>query len=128
LTVLSVGDGYADAKGNVCITQTETDSDFPVDSTAPFFTVGEHVVSKVTAYNPTTGSGTNTFKGYVGGHCNGASFTSTGATLVSFGTGHFNVSENGNRVDGLVIKIQNPTGSLGDFSLYTVDRALVPTP
>ena len=125
LIVLSVGNGTGDAKGNVCESIVETDSDFPVDASAPFVAPNEHVVAKVTFYNPFTGSGNDSFKGYIGGKCNGASFDSTGATLVSFGTGHFTVSENGNRIDGLATKLQNPTNSIGDFSLYTVDRALV---
>jgi hypothetical protein len=120
-----VGNGTGDAQGNFCASIVETDSDFPVDATAPFVTLNEHVVSKVTSYNPHTGTGNNTFIGYTGGHCVGASFDKTGATQVSSGAGHFTVSENGNRVDGLATKLTNPHNSIGDFSLYTVDRALV---
>ena len=126
VTVLSVGHGTGDAEGG-CQSIVETDSDFPVDASPPLVTPNEHVTYTITDYDPNTGTGDDSFIGYVGGHCNGTSFDKTGATEVSSGTGHFTVSENGNRVDGLATKLINPTNSIGDFSLYTVSRALVPT-
>jgi hypothetical protein len=127
LTVLNIGNGTGDAKGHVCISSVETDTSIPPNIFPPIVTPNEHTVAKITDYDPHTGTGDDTFTGYTGGHCNGASFDSTGATKISSGAGHFVVSENGNRVDGLATQLTNPTGSIGDFSLYTVDRALVPT-
>jgi hypothetical protein len=124
LTVLSVGNGTGTAQGKICESIVETDSDFPVDASGPFVAPNEHIVARITDYDPTTGTGDDAFKGYVGGHCNGASFDSRGATVVSFGTGHFTISENGKRVDGLATKLDNPTHSIGDFSLYTVNHPL----
>jgi hypothetical protein len=49
-----------------------------------------------------------------------ASFDKSGATLNSRGTGHFVASENGNRIDGIVTSLTNPTNSIGGFSLSTV--------
>jgi hypothetical protein len=127
LTVVSVGNGTGTAQGTGCESIVETDSDFPVDASPPLVTPNEHIVFKITDYDLTTGAGDDSFTGNVGGHCNGANFVSTGATQVSSGTGHFNVSENGNRVDGLATKLINPTNSVGDFSLYTVNHLLVTT-
>ena len=64
---------------------------------------------------------------YTGGHCNGASFDRTGATVASKGTDHLVVSENGNRVDAIVTSVTNSTKSIGDFSLYGVSRLQVTT-
>jgi len=127
LTVVSVGNGTGTAQGRGCESIVETDSNFPVDASPPFVAPNEHIVFTITHYDPTTGAGNDSFTGYVGGHCNGANFDSTGATKISSGTGHFNVSENGNRVDGLATKLTNPTNSVGDFSLYTVNHLLVTT-
>jgi hypothetical protein len=126
LTVLNIGNGTGDAQGNLCISSVETDTSIPPNIFPPIVTPNEHTVGKITDYDPHTGTGDDTFTGYAGGHCNGASFVKDGATKLSSGTGHFVVSENGNRVDGLATKLTNPIGSIGDFSLYTVSRALVP--
>jgi hypothetical protein len=123
ITVLSVGRGVADAQGNACASVVETDSDFPVDASPPLVTKNEHNVTKLTTYDSNTGVGDATGTTYTGGHCNGASFDSTGATVASTSTAHIVVSENGNRVDAIVTSISNSTKSLGDFSLYAVDRA-----
>ena len=123
LTLLAVGNATGNTNGG-CESLVETDSDFPVDASPPLVTPNEHVIYRITDYDPNTGTGDDTFIGYVGGHCNGASFDKTGATKVSSGTTHFTVSENGNRVDGLVTKLTNPTNSIGDFSVYGVSRRL----
>jgi len=122
LTVLSVGRGVGDAKGNACSSVVETDSDFPVDASPPLVTKNEHVVAKLTTYDPTTGVGDGTSTTYTGGQCKGASFDSTGATVASTGTFHDVVSENGNRADLIVTSVSNSTKSVGDFSLYVVSR------
>jgi len=66
LTVLSVGRGVGDAKGNACSSVVETDSDFPVDASPPLVTKNEHVVAKLTTYDPTTGVGDGTSTTYTG--------------------------------------------------------------
>lgn len=127
LTVLSVGRIVGDAEGNSCSSVVETDSDFPVDASRPFVTLNEHGVGKLTNYDPNTGVGDGTVTTYTGGHCNGASFDRTGATVASKGTDHLVVSENGNRADAIVTSVTNSTKSIGDFSLYGVSRLQVTT-
>jgi hypothetical protein len=60
-----------------------------------------HAVSKVTNYDPATGSGDASFTQYTGGKCIGSKFDSTGATSVQTGTYHFVASDNGKRVDSV---------------------------
>jgi len=103
ITVLSVGRNVSDAKGNSCSSMVETDSAFPVNALPPVITKNEHGVSKLTTYDPSTGVGDGVVTIYIAGHCNGASFDSTGATVASTGTFHVVVSENGNRVDAIQV-------------------------
>jgi hypothetical protein len=58
-------------------------------------------VGTTTSFDPTTGSGTESFSRYAGGSCVGAAFDSAGATLTSTGTGSFVVSDSGNRIEFL---------------------------
>jgi hypothetical protein len=127
LTILNVGTVTGDGQGHGCQSVTAVVSNFPVDASPPDVTPNENTVIKITDYDPRTSTGDNTFTTYIGGHCVGAYFDKTGATLNSSGTGHFVVSENGNRVDGIVTSLTNPTNSIGDFSLHTVNHALVTT-
>jgi hypothetical protein len=120
-TALDVGYQVSDAKGNSCQTAVQTVSDFPVDISPPGV-VPNHSVGKVLDYDPSTGTGDSSFIGYTGGKCVGASFDKTGATEVSFGTVHFTVSENGNRVDSVITSLQDPVHGIGDFSLSGVLR------
>jgi hypothetical protein len=113
-TTVQVGNEKLDAKGNSCETCTETDSDLPVDLSPPLVGVF-HGIAKITSYDPATGSGDATFTNYIGGKCVGASFNSTGATINSTGTGHFVVSDHGNRIDTITTSVTDPTGGVGDF-------------
>jgi hypothetical protein len=119
---LNVGYTITDSKGNSCETFTQTISNLPVDITLPDVSFQNHTVGQVTHYDPMTGDGDVSFKGYTGGHCNGASFDSTGATPGASGTAHFTVSENGNREDVLITALQDSAMGIGDFSLSGVNR------
>ncbi len=55
-------------------------------------------VSTTTSFDPKTGSGTASFRQYLGGSCIGAGFDSTGAVLTLTGTQSFMVSDSGNRI------------------------------
>jgi len=117
LSLLDNGSVVGDHEGKSCTTFTEVDSDLPVDASPPFVTTNAHSVGKLLNYNSATGTGDASFTGYTGGKCDGASFDSTGATKVSSGTFHFVVTNGGNRFDDLIMKLTNPIGSIGDFSL-----------
>jgi hypothetical protein len=58
-------------------------------------------VSTFISFDPTTGSGTASFKTYHGGSCIGAAFDGTG-TLTATGTVSFDVSDSGNRIDSMI--------------------------
>ena len=58
-------------------------------------------VSTLISFDPTTGSGTASFKTYHGGSCIGAAFDGTG-TLTATGTVSFDVSDSGNRIDSMI--------------------------
>jgi hypothetical protein len=89
-----------DAAGNSCGVMTDTFA--PVSGTTrPAFVNTRTHVGTTTAFDPTTGSGTETFKRYKGGSCIGAAFDSAGATLTSTGTGNLVVSDSGNRFEFL---------------------------
>jgi hypothetical protein len=84
--------------GNGCSVATTTNA--PVFGTK-FPSVGHELinVSNITSFDPATGSGTGSSKGYDGGSCNGAVFDSTGATQVNTTTFSFDVSDSGNRIE-----------------------------
>ena len=87
-----------DAAGNSCGVTTETLA--PVSGTThPAFVNTRTHVGTNASFDPTTGSGTETFKRYRGGSCIGAAFDKTGATLTSTGTGSFVVSDSGDRFE-----------------------------
>ncbi|HEV8715900.1 MAG TPA: hypothetical protein VGX03_24115, partial [Candidatus Binatia bacterium] len=112
LSVLVVGAVTGDDKGNLCGTLTETVSDLPVDISPPAVVVF-HNISKVTSYDSTTGTGDASFTNYIGGHCHGARFDSTGATVASTGTSHFAASNRGKRIDYVVTSLTDPVGAIG---------------
>jgi hypothetical protein len=59
-------------------------------------------VMTTTSFDPTTGSGTTSFRQYLGGSCIGAGFDSTGAVLTLTGTQSFMVSDSGNRIKSIL--------------------------
>src|SRR5712691_3146910 len=76
-----------DAAGNSCGVSTSTFA--PVSGTKfPAAVSTRTTVSIPVSFDPTTGSGTASFKAYVGGSCNGAVFDGTG-TLAGSGTHNF---------------------------------------
>jgi hypothetical protein len=112
---LQVGAITYDTAGNSCATFTETETVLPVDA----FSHSVFVFScagKTTSYDPITGTGEDSFTCYSGGQCHGATFDSTGATVVSTGTEHFVVSDRAKRVDVVATSLTTPEGSIGSFS------------
>jgi hypothetical protein len=87
-----------------------------VDASPPFVSI-LYSVSKITSYDPVTGTGEKSFTDYVGGQCRGAIFDSTGATVVDIGTEHIAVSNNGKRIDTIVTSLTDSAGDIGNFSL-----------
>jgi hypothetical protein len=120
-TYLATGAGTMDNEGNSCAAFTQVQSTLPVDVTPPFVTANTHVTSKLLNYDSTTGTGDNSFTAYTGGTCNGVTFDSTGATVVSNGTSHFVITDDGKRTDFLFTTLTNSSASLGDFSLSGTD-------
>ncbi len=102
--VTSVGHGTRDAAGNACgaISVSSTLTGTAVAVYAAKFPRRMNVqrtnVSTTTSFDPTTGSGTASFRQYLGGSCIGAGFDSTGAVLTLTGTQSFMVSDSGNRI------------------------------
>jgi len=70
-------------------------------------------VSTTTSFDPKTGSGTASFRQYLGGSCIGAGFDSTGAVLTLTGTQSFMVSDSGNRIDTIVTSFSVVTSPFG---------------
>jgi hypothetical protein len=114
-TLLSVG-AVTHLKTTSCSVLTQTYSDLPLDVTPPLVQV-VHNVTTITSYDPVTGTGEASFTTYNGGQCNGASFDSTGATVLSTGTEHLAVSDRGKRIDFLITSLSSPEGAIGDFSI-----------
>ena len=107
----SVGHGTRDAAGNACgvtsVSSTLTGTAVAVYA-AKFPTrlnVQRTNVSTTTSFDPTTGSGTASFRQYREKSCNGAGFDSTGAVLAATGTASFMVSDSGNRIETIVTSI-----------------------
>jgi hypothetical protein len=103
-----------------CGTDTEIFSALP-PSALPSSLGPETVVVKVTNYSSTTGVGAASYTGYSGGSCIGASFNSSGATVIASGTLEFVVTEGGQRVEITFTQLTNPTNSLGSVSLFDTD-------
>ena len=88
-----------DAAGKSCGVFTETFAPVAGTTRPAFVNVRTHV-GTTTSFDPTTGSGTETFKRYRGGSCIGAVWDGTG-TLTSTGSGNFVVSDSGDRFEFL---------------------------
>ena len=112
-----VSHGTRDAAGNSCgvTTSTITPTDAP-DYGARFPTRMNFTrtnVSTTASFDPTTGSGSSSFKQYLGGRCNEAVFDSTGAVLTGTGTQSFMVSDSGNRIDTIITSFSVVTSPFG---------------
>ena len=112
---LQVGAITYDTAGNWCATLTETDTVLPVDAFSHSVSVF-NVAGKTTSYDPTTGTGEDSFTSYSGGQCHSATFDSAGATVGNIGTEHFAVSNRAKRIDYAVTSITNSVGSIGGIS------------
>jgi hypothetical protein len=69
-------------------------------------------VGTTTSFDPTTGSGTESFSRYAGGSCIGAVLDSTGATLTGTTTRSFVVSDSGNRIESIITSFSSVAGSV----------------
>jgi hypothetical protein len=105
-----------DTKGNSCGEVIDANAPtFP----GPFAAGGDDdiIVGVTTSYNPATSSGNTSFKEYVAGpgvSCIGAVFVNRAkAPVFLTGTEHFVVSENGDRVDAIILTVH--TTSPVDF-------------
>lgn len=117
LTKMAVGVETRDAMGASCRTDTAVYSVLPPGVTPPDIASATHTVYKATDYDPATGTGDTSFVEYNGGKCVGASFDNSGATVISTGTPHLAVSENGHRIDIVTTGLTNSVGSYGSFTL-----------
>ena len=106
-----------DKDGHSCSSSTSTIV-FP-GAFPPIVTV-EHSVTKVTHYDPANGSGDDSYITYAGGKCIGSKFDSTGASIDSYGTDHFVVSNNGQRVDFVTTTLTDSVGDIGAFNAVVV--------
>jgi hypothetical protein len=109
--VTSVGHGTRDAAGNACgvtsVSSTLTGTAVAVYA-AQFprrMNVQRTNVSTTTSFDPTTGSGTATFRQYREKSCSGAGFDTTGAVLAATGTQSFRVSDSGKRIETILTSI-----------------------
>jgi hypothetical protein len=111
--------GTSDTNGNSCYEEIQTNAPvFPGPQAAQV--IDNIVVQVSTSYNPSTGSGDNSFKIYVAGpgvKCNGSTFVnSDNATAIVTGTLHFVASNNGNRLNSVVRTIQlSPINGVSGF-------------
>jgi hypothetical protein len=109
-----------DEQGNFCVSAADVETPnlpplYPI-VVPPIVTANLHVTGKVLDYDPSTGTGNNSFTTYDGGACSGAIFSSTGATQIASGYDHFVVTENGSRFDVIATLITNPTNSIAGFA------------
>jgi hypothetical protein len=123
LTYVSLGYGTKNAQGG-CEQRVTTYAALPPIGVPQAPAGNVTVVKQVTDYDPSTGSGDYSVTNYTGGSCNGVNFVSSGSTLSSTSTDHFQDSENGNRRDYVIETGTNPTNSLGTFSITGVELAL----
>ena len=115
LNIIEAGSMTHDKAGNACGTHSAVVNIVPPSSSAPIVVPSVTTVFKVANYDAATGTGDYTLTEYAGGSCNGATFDSTGATLVVTGTLHFTVSEGGKRIDSIVTALNLP--GLGGYSI-----------
>ena len=117
----SVGEKTQDKDGNSC-TKATGSFGLPAPLAAfPNVVVVFFSATKVTNYDPATGSGDESFTNYTGGKCIGSKFDSTGAIISQTGTSHFVASDNGKRVDLVVTTFTDPLGDIGAFDLPGFD-------
>jgi hypothetical protein len=109
-----VGQSTQDKDGVACGTATITEA--TPGSPFPPLVVIVQGVTKVTVYDPATGSGDSSFAFYAGGKCIGSNFDSTGATVTSTGTAHFAASDHGERVDAVITTSTDSVGDVGAFN------------
>jgi hypothetical protein len=94
-----------------CHTRTQVATPLPPSALPPIVDDKNHIPFKITDYDPTTGVGDLSFISYDGGRCIGATFDSTGATVISSGTEHFAVSQSGTRIDAIVTSFTGAANS-----------------
>jgi hypothetical protein len=99
-----------DAAGNFCGVITVTTA--PVSGTKFPAGVSASTTVGTTSFDPTTGSGTQSFIRYHGGTCSGAVFDSTGATPLGTTTSSFVVSDSGDHIESIVTSFSTVTGSV----------------
>jgi len=98
-----------DAAGNFCGVVTTTVA--PVSGTKFPAGVSTSTTVGTTSFDPTTGSGTETFSRYHGGTCSGAVFDSNGATPLGTTTRRFVVSDSGDRIESIVTSFSTVTSA-----------------
>jgi hypothetical protein len=98
-----------DAAGNFCGVITITTA--PVFGTKLPAGVSASTTVGTTSFDPTTGSGTQSFSRYHGGTCSGAVFDMTGATLTGTTTSSFVVSDSGDRIESTVTSFSTATSA-----------------
>jgi hypothetical protein len=106
------------AAGNSCEVITET---FGLVSGAKRFNFQTRtVVGTTTSFDPTTGSGSESFSRYHGGSCSGAVWDGAG-TLTATGTDSFVVSDSGDRIETIFTSYAAVTvvGSVSNFQFST---------
>ena len=99
-----------DAAGNFCGVITVTTA--PVFGTKFPAGVSTNIQVGTTTFDPTTGSGTQSFSRYHGGTCSGAVFDSTGATKVGTTTSSFVVSDSGDRIESIITSFSTVTSAV----------------
>jgi hypothetical protein len=100
----------SNAAGNFCGVITVTTA--PVSGTKFPAGVSASTTVGTTSFDPTTGSGTQSFIRYHGGTCSGAVFDSTGATPLGTTTTSFVVSDSGDHIESIVTSFSTVTGSV----------------
>ena len=100
----------SDAAGNFCGVITVATA--PVSGTKFPAGVSASTTVGTTSFDPTTGSGTQSFSRYNGGTCSGAVFDSTGATPLGTTTSSFVVSDSGDRIESIVTSFSTVTGTV----------------
>jgi hypothetical protein len=115
--VTAVSHVTRDAAGNSCAVTTETSTPTNGPDYGARFPARMNFtrtnVSTTTSFDPMTGSGSSSFSQYLGGHCNGAVFDSTGAVLTGTGTQSFMVSDSGNRIETIITRFSVVTNAFG---------------
>src|SRR5229473_6067635 len=100
-----------DAAGNFCGVITVAIA--PVSGTKfPAGVSASTTVGSTTSFDPTTGSGTQSFSRYHGGTCSGAVFDMTGATKVGTTTSSFVVSDSGDRIESIITSFSTVTSAV----------------